>query len=594
MSGYVGTHNISCFGLEDGAVEIQNLIGGGPKGDEGNGIEDYTYLWEVISGPAVLSDDSQPSISNIPAGEYRFTITDQIGCFVVDSALVTQPDSLWALTDTSDFNGYAISCFNGSNGMISITPSGGTRPYNYTWSEGGSATDTVVTNLSEGSYNVLITDPNACANTYVWTLEHPDTILLNPDPADLVECYGGTDTIHLNPSGGVGGFSYVWEGVAGDSILSDVPEGYYDVIVEDANNCVVTDSIYLPQRSRILLAISPTTYYNNTQISCYGESDGAFVLDISGGNDLSYDFQWIDRPGDDNQYSLTNIPAGVYPLQGVDASGCEFDTSFTISEPSQLQLLDPITVIDPSCSGFNDGSIQLIPSGGTPYLEGSAYLFTWTGYPGMNTRILEELKEGNYNVRLSDANNCILDTTIILNEPDPISYSYEVEMTECPDETTGSITINSVDGGTWPLTLYINDEEVFSNILEDLGVGEYVVFISDNSRSICTLEDTLFVEAEIASCLYPPTAFTPNGDGANDVWVLDEDEDGSNDMYLYPNAELTIFNRWGEIVYYTNDVAGKPWDGTYRGRDLPVDSYHWVLDLGNGDPPKTGNVTIIR
>ena len=65
-------------------------------------------------------------------------------------------------------------------------------------------------------------------------------------------------------------------------------------------------------------------------------------------------------------------------------------------------------------------------------------------------------------------------------------------------------------------------------------------------------------------------------------------------MYLYPNAVLRIYNRWGVLVYYTEDVAGQPWDGTYNGVEMPMDSYHYVLDLGNGDPPKTGNVTIIR
>jgi gliding motility-associated-like protein len=65
-------------------------------------------------------------------------------------------------------------------------------------------------------------------------------------------------------------------------------------------------------------------------------------------------------------------------------------------------------------------------------------------------------------------------------------------------------------------------------------------------------------------------------------------------MYLYPNAELWIYNRWGELVYYTDDVAGEPWDGTFNGRDLPIDSYHYVLDLGNDEPPRRGNVTIVR
>jgi gliding motility-associated-like protein len=88
-------------------------------------------------------------------------------------------------------------------------------------------------------------------------------------------------------------------------------------------------------------------------------------------------------------------------------------------------------------------------------------------------------------------------------------------------------------------------------------------------------------------CITVPSAFTPNGDGVNDTWGIDE-------MELYPNASIEIFNRWGERVFYNNKGYTEKWNGTFKGRELPIDSYHYVIDLKNGSKEVTGTVTIIR
>ncbi|MCA1747784.1 MAG: SprB repeat-containing protein, partial [Bacteroidales bacterium] len=152
---YIGGLNVSCHDSLDGVVQLVNIAGGGTTTDAG----EYTYGWDIVETPAdfELDVDSLSVINNIPAGKYAFTITDQIGCSVSDTVELTQPDSLYAVTDTSFNNGYEISCFNGSDGWVSLLPSGGTRPYSYDWSEYGSATDTMITGLDEGDYSVTIT-----------------------------------------------------------------------------------------------------------------------------------------------------------------------------------------------------------------------------------------------------------------------------------------------------------------------------------------------------------------------------------------------------------------------------------------------------
>jgi gliding motility-associated-like protein len=189
---------------------------------------------------------------------------------------------------------------------------------------------------------------------------------------------------------------------------------------------------------------------------------------------------------------------------------------------------------------------------------------------------------------VKDANGCADTTEVILVAPEALTIDFEATPAECRDKADGTLTINYIDGGTMPYYINGGTSQYFDNLLP----GEFVIELVDGND--CRLIDTAYIKALRLSCLAIPNAFTPNGDGANELWILDDDENGVNDMYLYPDAELRIYNRWGELIYYSNNVADEPWDGTYRGRDLPVDSYHYVLDLGNDDPPITGSVTIIR
>ena len=118
-----------------------------------------------------------------------------------------------------------------------------------------------------------------------------------------------------------------------------------------------------------------------------------------------------------------------------------------------------------------------------------------------------------------------------------------------------------------------------------LGTGVLVVTILDNNY--CEVSDTAVLISDAASCLTIPTAFTPNADGFNDVWIIEG-------LEYYPGAIMEIYNRWGVQIYHSENYMDDPFDGTHRGKKLPVDSYHFILRLPGGNPPITGNVTILK
>ena len=103
----------------------------------------------------------------------------------------------------------------------------------------------------------------------------------------------------------------------------------------------------------------------------------------------------------------------------------------------------------------------------------------------------------------------------------------------------------------------------------------------------CVAQEIVTIGVVGIGCLEIPTVITPNGDGYNDVWRI-------RNIELYPNARVQIFDRWGKVVFNSQGGYSNPWDGTYKGRLLPMDSYHYIIDLGDGSKPLLGNVTIIR
>ena len=135
------------------------------------------------------------------------------------------------------------------------------------------------------------------------------------------------------------------------------------------------------------------------------------------------------------------------------------------------------------------------------------------------------------------------------------------------------------------LTYFITTSFIKPGTARDMYAGEYVATVTDAHE--CVTSDTVVVGYTYESCLVIPNAFSPNGDGFNDYWMIEG-------LELYPNAEIRIYDRWGTRVYYSPNAMDDPWDGTFDGRVLPIDSYHYIIDLQTDDPGIKGNVTIVR
>jgi gliding motility-associated-like protein len=130
----------------------------------------------------------------------------------------------------------------------------------------------------------------------------------------------------------------------------------------------------------------------------------------------------------------------------------------------------------------------------------------------------------------------------------------------------------------------LSDSTIANPIAAPMLTTDYIVYVEDANGCINSDTVTVFIIPEFN----PNNGFTPNGDGVNDVWVI-------GDLTDYPDIEVNIFNRWGQQLFSSKGYSD-PWDGKHNGKDLPVGTYYYVIDLNDEDYPDafTGPLTIMR
>ncbi|TXB63341.1 hypothetical protein FRY74_12760, partial [Vicingus serpentipes] len=256
--------NVSCFGGNNGSI----------TGIANGGTPPLTIDW-ISTGTTDLID------SNLTAGIYVFSVTDDNGCQDFATAEIQEPDSLIAALLGADVN-----CNGGSDGSIEAFVSGGTTPYSYLWS-GNLDTGNISDSLLAGIYNVVISDINNCQLTSSITIGEPTPLFLSLIGTN-VNCYEGNDGSAIaNVTGGTPNYNYSWTPALGSSdALTGIQAGTYNLTVEDGNNCFISDSIIITQpASGLSLDIA------QTNVSCNGGNDGELIVTPNGGT-APFSFAW--------------------------------------------------------------------------------------------------------------------------------------------------------------------------------------------------------------------------------------------------------------------------------------------------------------
>ncbi len=547
--------DVLCSGMKSGSIDITATGGSGT----------YSYTW-TGSGVTTGSEDQ----TGLGAGTYDVFVTDAAGC--------SSPQVHFTITESPALGGSInlqtnVTVYGGNDGSVTVGGSGGTPAYMYSLDGGVFQISGIFGSLVAGTYTVTVRDNNLCTYDVQVIITQPaPPLTLSVISQTNVACKGGSSGMFtVAGTGGTQPYEFSADGGAWQSsgAYLNLGAGTYVVTIRDAALITSHISVTISEPSDAVSGIPSVT-----GVLCYGTSTGAIDLTVTGGVS-PYTFLWSNNATTED---LTDLPAGEYNVTITDANNCTQILNVTVIQ-SVARLSGTIdSHTDATCAGSEDGSVTISGSGGTTPYE---FSLDGNGYQSSGTFSL--LSPGGHTVTIRDAGLCTTDVMVNIAEPTPVLIASSKTDVSCPGENNGSLTI-TVSGGTAPYAiLWDNGTTITSR--QNLENGSYGVVVTDANG--CATSATLVVGVTGGEgCLVIPTIITPNADGYNDTWIIEN-------IDLFPNAELFVYNRWGELVFHSRNILGDPWDGTSGGKKLPTDSYHYILHLGNGKT-MSGVISIIR
>jgi len=443
--------NVSCPGMTDGSTSI-NVTGG---------TAPYTYAWSDLNSMSIGSTDT---LSNLAAGTYLVSVTDDNGCSVQTSVEIGESQ---AMEITLMSNG--VRCNGDMNGSAGVNVIGGQEPYTFLWDNG--ETSQGVTNLLGGMHMMTVTDANGCVMVETFNIPSPPPVIVSIiDPKNESEDGAEDGEATAMAEGGNPPYRYDWEN--GETTMRAVrlAPGINEVTVTDANGCTGVSQVNINE-SNCALSIS----VRGEDISCNGETDGLASAEVTGsGEDLTY--EWSGGLGDEP--NISGLSAGTYVVTVSDASGCIVIGSVTIEEPLPIRIeIDDIVGID--CDG-NGGSARASASGGTGNLS-----YEWSS--DETTLTADNLEMGENTVTVTDENGCTAVETveIVPDAGNALTIDAEVTDVACVGDATGSAEIEVEEAGEytydWPGN--IPDE----SSVDGLPAGRYNVTVTNESGCSSTI-----------------------------------------------------------------------------------------------------------
>jgi gliding motility-associated-like protein len=545
----------SCHGSHDGAVSL-TVTGGTPP---------YFYLWS--------NGATTPSLTQLGAGTYTVTITDDTGCRGVDSFTIAQPQPI-VIQEVSIT---PVPCDQACNGSITVAASGGTAPYSFQWLHGGSGS--TVGSLCAGLYTVNVTDAHQCPASASFmvadTSQHHIDYTVTP-----ISCSGDCNAaIAVVPDFGGSSYQIVWNTTpeqTGDSITG-LCAGVYEAEISVGGNCHY--QMYFQVEESVPIEL---THVFVQQPSCYGDTDAFIHIDATGGTP-PYTYM---VNGSECGATITELAPGTYAITVLDAGNCRIDTTVSIPQTEPLQL--SAAVVRPPCPEVCSGAIDLTVTGGT-----YPYRYSWSNNAA--TQDITGLCAGEYTVTVTDNRDCLAQLPVTVTDsshfPTPIEAWIDDDTLYAGQQTTLHATdLGGGFGYQWEPSAGLETPTAPSTTATAITTTDYVVHVIDDAG--CELTDTVHLLVREVICddpyVFVPNAFTPNGDGKNDILRVRSD--------IVIEVNLQIFDRWGEKVFETNDLD-TGWDGTFRGEPCEPGVYDYFMKVkcfGEIETLKKGNITLIR
>jgi hypothetical protein len=491
----------TCPNANDGTATISNIMGG---------ITPYTYIW---SDPA---SQTVATATGLSPGNYSVTVTDNTGCSTSGTVTVDSASSIQL-----DFSHTDATCGDSQDGTATVTVSGGTAPFSFSWSDPATQSTQTALGLSPGNYFVTVTDANGCTAIGNEVVEAPMPVVLTTTATD-VTCFGANDgTASASIQGGDPSFyNFLWNDPASSTSpnITGLAPGVYMLMVTDTNGCMVSADVTIAEPSALVLAMS------SQAATCFDGNDGQASVVATGGTG-AYQYTW-SATGSPNQPSIGNLAPGTYSVTVTDANGCTASNSTVVDAPEKVTPV--IASSNVLCAGDTNGTASASVTGGN-----APYTFLWSN--GATSASLANLAPGSYGLTVTDATGCTGTATTTISEPPALTLAINKTDVICEDDFTGTATAVPA-GGVAPYSYLWGGGQITVSV-GFLGVGSYIVTVTDANGCQISGTTTIVYTSTLASTVSSASASCyDSSDGSATATGLDGNAPYT---YLWSNGGTT-------------------------------------------------------
>ena len=504
---------LTCSAIEINPVVCMGESNGEATVTPAGGNSGYTYLWD--------NGETTATATTLDAGIHTVVVTDSKDCTTSCTITINEPSEILTCTAT-EIN--PVICKGEANGEATVIPTGGNAGYTYLWDNG--ETTATATALDAGSHTVVVTDSKNCTTSCTITINEPSEILTcSATETNPVVCNGESNgEATVTPSGGNGGYTYLWDNGETTATAAALDAGVHTVVVTDSKDCTTTCTVTINEPEAELTCSAS----EDSPVVCNGESNGQATVTPDGGNG-GYTFLWDNG---ETTASATALDAGLHTVTITDSKDCTTTCTVTINEP-EAELTCSASEDSPVvCNGESNGQATVTPDGGN-----GGYTFLWDN--GETTATATDLDAGLHTVTVTDSKDCTTTCTVTINEPEAelTCSASEDSPVVCNGESNGQATVTP-DGGNGGYTfLWDNGETTATATALDAGLHTVTVTDSKDCTTTCQVE-----------ILQPDAAVSCTVDKISDVDCFGEATGsatvnplGGNGGYIYAwdNGETT-------------------------------------------------------
>jgi gliding motility-associated-like protein len=419
-------------------------------------------------------------------------------------------------------------------------------------------------------------DPNIVFSGPVLTCcDRPLAELSNP------LCFGEANGQITATGATVGPYTYNWstglsETLDGPSTITGLSAGLYTLVMTDGDGCTSTSEYELLDPEPIVIGLDSLE-----PVRCPGGSNGLLAVTASGGTGLGTFSYSLEGAAFAPVGFFGGLSAGSYTVTARDSNGCLADLEVLVIEDDLLEAL-VLNTIDNFCFQDSAGAVQAGASGGYP-----PYSYSLDGLAFDPAESLGGLPAGSYTLFVQDSDGCVVSTGFAIAEPELLvvdAGSYVAIPVGLGVELMPETNAASVASWLWSPSTGLSCTDCLNPLASPQLSTWYFVQVTDGNG--CQALDSTFIEVIREPAV--PNAFTPNGDGLNDLFVVR--------FPLMDEFSMRIYNRWGQEIFATNQF-GVGWDGTFQGVEQEAGVYVYFFSgtsTEGAELSKSGTVTLVR